>query len=479
MDLKIRLWNGHYQYVYQLNEYELLKRGYFDRKGVRRYPCFFKKDHDDGTVKIAYMSQIMKGRVNVERHPMKWLEEFRHHKHWSKYYFLKETEKVVRRDSKGNKLWDPETPHRLLYDVQEPEDIIEDKIFEYKDFRFQAYQLLDSRQCLDPLKCNGSSRALATHYFYKTAPRIISQCDEYINNDDVMLREDYWLKQSMIGGLIYGKKKTVKKAYEADVNSQYAHLMKKVDFITRAGKFRRRKTLPTKFEKKHLYSIYRVKITDYNEKLFQPNKKKGNFYTGFDVRTALTEGYTCELIQDKYPNCLEYGDRCRVSGETVFGKFCDDIYKLKKSGLKGSKLVLNILWGYLCSYATKTITTESEEEIADVSLIKNAIPTYVKNGKQHYRIKLFDHYEMLNSGNVRKKIFRFKYARFGPFLTALGRELMYNTIKPIEQDVVRVHTDGFISTKPLKGFDVGDEMGQFKLKKGSCTVQNACVVKWD
>ena len=478
-DLKIRLWNGHYQYVYQLNEYELLKRGYFERKGVRRYPCFFKKDHEDGTVKIAYLSQICRGIVKTERYPMKWLEEFRNHKHWSKYYFLKEVEKVVRKDSKGNKLWDPETPHRLLYDTPEPEDVLEDKILEYKDFRYQAYMHLDVRQCLDPLKCNGSSRALATHYFYKTAPRVISQCDEYIMNDDLMLREDYWLRQSMVGGLMYGKKKRVKKAYEADVNSQYAYLMKEVDFITRQGRFRKRATLPAKFEKRHLYSIYRVKVTDYNEKLFQPNKKKGHFYTGFDVRTAMTEGYKLELIQDSYPNVLEYRDQCRVPGKLVFGKFVDDIYKLKLAGVKGAKLVLNILWGYLCSYATKTVSTENDEEIADLSLIKNAVPTFIKNGQQHYRIKLFDHYEMMNDATIRKKIFRTKFARFGTFLTALGRELMYKTIKPIEKDVVRVHTDGFISKKPLKGFDVGDKMGQWKLKEGSCDVENACIVKWD
>lgn len=56
---------------------------------------------------------------------------------------------------------------------------------------------------------------------------------------------------------------------------------------------------------------------------------------------------------------------------------------------------------------------------------------------------------------------------------------MYKTIKPIEKDVVRVHTDGFIGKKPLKGFYVGDKMGQWKLKEGSCDVENACIVKWD
>ena len=85
---------------------------------------------------------------------------------------------------------------------------------------------------------------------------------------------------------------------------------------------------------------------------------------------------------------------------------------------------------------------------------------------------------MLNSGDVRQKIFRFKYARFGCFMTAMGREFMYEVVKPIKDDIVRIHTDGFISNKRIKGLDIGEDLGQWKLTKGVCMIESACVVRW-
>ena len=61
---------------------------------------------------------------------------------------------------------------------------------------------------------------------------------------------------------------------------------------------------------------------------------------------------------------------------------------------------------------------------------------------------------------------------------AVGHE-MYKVLKPIKKYVRRIHTDGFITSKDVADVTVGDGLGEWKTKTGSCEVVNANVVHWD
>jgi len=94
-------------------------------------------------------------------------------------------------------------------------------------------------------------------------------------------------------------------------------------------------------------------------------------------------------------------------------------------------------------------------------------------------MKKYNIHGMKNDERVLQRIFRFKYTRFACFMTALGRHEMYMVLKPFKKYVKRIHTNGFITSKDVVDVTVGDCLGEWKTKKGSCEVVNANVVHWD
>lgn len=75
----------------------------------------------------------------------------------------------------------------------------------------------------------------------------------------------------------------------------------------------------------------------------------------------------------------------------------------------------------------------------------------------------------------RKGTFKTNFARLGPFLTSLARNRISRTIEPHLNNIVRVHTDGFMSNKPLFNHDeLSTDIGKLKLEKtGSYKIINA------
>ena len=81
-------------------------------------------------------------------------------------------------------------------------------------------------------------------------------------------------------------------------------------------------------------------------------------------------------------------------------------------------------------------------------------------------------------------LFEGEYPRIAPFLLAIGRKMISETIQPYKDSLKRVHTDGFIlnesnikiNTEP----DAHKILGSLKFEKeGMCYVKNANQVIWD
>ena len=180
-------------------------------KEERTQSCTRKKNLKDGTVKIAYYQHYAKNSKDmiVEVKPLKYLDEFYDTR--SRFHFLRA---VPREKTKVD--------GKTVYLQKEPEDVLDDTIEEYRQFQRCSYQMLGKHalKALNPFHAKGNYRALATHFFYKMAPKAISFCDEYMWSDEPLWNEEHWLKSAMTGGLIlYSREKKLKRAYEADINS--------------------------------------------------------------------------------------------------------------------------------------------------------------------------------------------------------------------------------------------------------------------
>ena len=462
-DLKIRLWKDHYERLYTMNEFADLMKGYKEWRGKRRYPIFYKINREEQTVKFAYYSDHRsKGKIKVKTKPVKWIDDFYVKNPKRFHYFRREVEE-----------------DRKTKTIPEPEDYLPVKLKEYQDFQCMAHKLLGetAKGSLDPLKCSGNVRALATQFLLKCCPKFIGHTDQFDYNDDPMLSEEMWIKKGSSGGLMFAKKQThLKRGYHGDINSNYGYLLKKCQFITRRGEFKTIEKVPRKYDDTRRYSIYRCRIWGVDRRDIYPNSR--NFFTGFDVETAVKRGYRVSMIQDEYPNVLEYADRCRIKGKVVFGKWVDALYTMKKAGVTMAKLVMNILWGYLASGCTYDLATHKEyAPFEDNCQVKDIKPTFTKNGKRHYRLKMYHVNDMLN-GCVRRKEYRFTWARFTPFLTAMGRKMIAEAVEPIRDHIVHIHTDGFISKKPFDHLKIGEKLGQWKVKEGEVLVRHVCGVDW-
>ena len=454
--IKLRVKHQHIERVYSFPEYKQFLSGYRKRK-ERPFPIFFKKNPKEGTVKLCliptkYSKAVSSGRKsNVPKviftEPISWLDNFntnpRRHK-----YFLREV------------------PNRK----DEPEDIIEQEIRSMSQLSSSCFGTIGSRAIgrLNPFYTKFKYRPMASHYFYYTAPKCITQCDAFAED------EQEWIHKAMTGGLIYSKPGTrLERAHEYDIKSMYPYLMMYVKFITRQGSFKTIQELP-QLASKDKYTIYRCKIEGYDERLFQRNKN--DYYTGFDVATAQEEGYKITLYQDDKPNCLVYGEHTYIRGSEVFATFVGDMFKLKEK-TKKAKPILNCLWGWLGSKDYEFVKTDDGVPYVEhISMIKKIyIRGYDKDKQvQHYKYAVYK-----KSPNNKRKVFKFPYARFTCFLTALGRRHMYNTIKDEVDIIHRIHTDGFITDTPIDWLDFGTNMGQWTEKVGACTIQNVNRIEWD
>ena len=275
----LNIWNGHYQRVYQIDDFQVLRKGYYTKKGTRPYPCVYRRNQDKNTITWCYYDQFNKGNKIVEEHPISVLGQFykdeKYHK--GNRLFLYLMPKTKKKDEKGEVMkYDNGKP---MYVMEHPRDVLDTIINKFKEFQRVARLTLGEKASgsLDPLRSHGSYRILGSQYWSKVCPKTISNCDPFMVDNDAMLCEDYWLKQSMIGGNLYAKKNTVvEEAYEYDLNSAYVYFLKQTDFITRKGKFKNIKQLPKKFNNTNLYSIYHCTINGYDNKIFQKNSRPGD-----------------------------------------------------------------------------------------------------------------------------------------------------------------------------------------------------------
>ena len=139
--------------------------------------------------------------------------------------------------------------------------------------------------------------------------------------------------------------------------------------------------------------------------------------------------------------------------------------KVKGETKPRCKKIMNCLWGGLTMLNNTEVDLNKEQSLD----LQHREITHIEPFKQQYLVNLHDY----------RQRYKTDYARLGPFLTSFARRQMYLTFKDVEQDVYRVHTDGVVVSRSMKGLPMGKGVGEWKVEKeGKCTVVNANVVEW-
>jgi hypothetical protein len=330
---------------------------------------------------------------------------------------------------------------------------------EYKLFIDKADNLKEKSKGMINLYKTGTNQLTALNLF--------DRYTKAISPEDIEQDESYWTECSTMGALI--RCQTYEgQAYKYDVVSMYPSILKDSKFLIpiKRGEFKKLDEVPEIFA----YGIYRVNI-EYNkekEKIFRYNRL--NYYTHHCIRFAQSLGLEVTLIQDDKPNALIYTrDKCITSNQ-VFSEYIDFLFNLKKDGVEGAKDILNIIWGALCEYKTrnKTATQDKEIDISGDNYIHSLCP-------------LDDNDTILLKVYQSKRVYTTNYARLGPFLLARGRMMIGQLLCNNINDVVRIHTDGWIQKTEFKSNKIGDDIGQVRFEGYSdkCIVRNCIYYDFD
>ena len=236
-----------------------------------------------------------------------------------------------------------------------------------------------------------------------------------------------------------------------DINSMYQAILKNKHFKipTKTGTFV--KIPKDEFDKLTFYKfgIYRVEImTDESySKLFRFNKN--NYYTSFDLTQARSYGLKIHYIECDF-NFLYYGANTFENGSILFKEFVDYMYELRKrTGDKVYKTIANSLWGALVQSNLRKLTYSLDDENFNFDFNDDVeILWQVPKSNNKFQICY-----------VKKdKYFKYPFARLKPFILAFGRQMLGRMIEPHIDNIYRIHTDGWSSSK-LLDIKLTDEMG--------------------
>ena len=122
---------------------------------------------------------------------------------------------------------------------------------------------------------------------------------------------------------------------------------------------------------------------------------------------------------------------------------------MKQNKVKGSKLLLNILWGAL-----------SEDKIFKENKPIDAVVDL--SGREITRLQ-YDSLVRVHYKKPTESQFRTNYGRIKPFVLAYGRSKMYFRFKKYENLIVRMHTDSiYLTSKPEDLPPLSNKLGCLK-----------------
>ena len=270
----------------------------------------------------------------------------------------------------------------------------------------------------------------------------------YMKHEPIDSVESEYMESTFNAGLMYCQEGTFD-CHGYDFSNYYASILASENFRIPTGRGTEQilKQFPDNMTKLKT-GFYRVKIESNDERVKKVfSFSSDNVYTSDMVKFAFQIQarfcMTIELIQDGEPNAYIYLLKQITNGKRIFGEWFKTLSELKKELPKNMsvKMLLSSLWGHLSRRNTKTIK-ESQAEELNIGLlpdegIDHLILDYIIPAKGEAYYKLLDI----------KKPYLFNL-RLKPWITSYGRIKTAMIILDHLDDVVRVHTDGVVFTKP-------------------------------
>ena len=318
--------------------------------------------------------------------------------------------------------------------------------------------------------------------------------------DDLGQLESKWMSAAYTGGLNYHYKCETGNARQYDINKFYASIAQsQFLFPMRQGEFSKAAALSDILNPygSPKYGVYRCEVVGKLEHPFFA-KKCNRYYTHLDLKTAMDLGYEISMVDDAQPNALIYSRDKLQFGHQIFKPFVQKLHDLHLQGVPLCKQVMNALFGALSEKSTRRLYIEPMEWHEDLepglqflwSNDRIGLPDTPMQPCSVYKITPMGHgnEQGVMSRNdfkvellMNHKRFKYSWARTHPFMTAKGRRKMMEIFGKHEQHIIKVATDGVISTKPLFGKKQLDPkvLGGMKLEKcGRVTVKSTNRCKW-
>ena len=338
---------------------------------------------------------------------------------------------------------------------------------EYNDYVYNADNILNITK--------GKINLYKTQTIVKTAIKLFYDLNQHVHPEEISDDEAEFILNCYRGGIMYAKKYNGV-CSKGDVCSMYPSILNSnIMLPVKKGEFKTISTadlLNTRNKKGEVYfkaGIYRAKI--------ETTKKEGlifrfnalHHYTHTDVSLAHKLGFDITMICDDEPNFLHYSTDAMVSSKTMFKNYIDYLFPLKKQYPKLSffKAILNTIWGALSE--NKIHTTHVFKRDEQITLeADETIESITKYSEDTYKI------ETRHVGQW----FMTNYARFSPFITAQGRNLIANLalnhVKDLD-NIVHMHTDSITVKDEILDLKskAECELGDFGLEyKGMINVNN-------
>lgn len=297
----------------------------------------------------------------------------------------------------------------------------------------------------------GKINMYKTNSYRLTAMQLFHDLTPNIQPEDIKPDEAEWIERTTRGPMAWAKKYKGK-CYKYDIVSYYPNIMKNQKFSVpiKRGKFI--KLTKEQFDKLTFYQfgIYRCIIKNADYRYIKTDND--NYHTHIDLTLAKKMNYEIELIEDEQPNFLHWDANSRVNGNKIFDNFINYLFPLKQQGHEVAKKLINVLWGGLCQ-KNKIRLIHNEKQITTIRKDQTMTEiTPILNKENEFDVIVRDN-----------ETYCTNFARLAPFLLATGRKMIVNVMAPNMKNIVRVHTDGFISTKKL-------EFSSNKSNKGSGSI---------
>ena len=369
---------------------------------------------------------------------------------------IKGKEKYITLEKFRNIRSKPRTSQYILIPKNDNKTLTES----YENFITDANILKEETNGMINMYMTGKNTKTALQYFYDLT--------KYMKPaEPIGATESRWIENSVKGPMVYSEPYKGP-GYQYDIVSMYPSLMidKKFKLPIKKGSFM--KLTDTEFNSMKTSNSFKVGIyrcvinrpedfpftsqsksqTTCN-KLFKINET--NYYTHFDLERAAELKFDVKLIHDDEPNALIYAHNELIYGSVLFEEIVKKLFCLKSKGITRAKQILNSLWGALSE--------------------RNQIKLFVKEGD--LKVEIYDNKEVIallpaaDDDSIMVKLanrdsyYETNYSRICPFLLSLGRYTISKLIESNVDSIVRLHTDGFLSSKELP-IKTGVGLGQLK-----------------